>query len=49
MTYSITDRMPSDIENEVSRARAAATPGIRINGAAAFTRGASPAPSTTPD
>jgi hypothetical protein len=50
MTYSITDRMSSAIENEVtSQARAAETPGIHINGAAAFARSASPAPSTARD
>ncbi len=50
MTYSITDRMSSAIENELtSQARAAETPGIHISGAAAFARSASPAPSAARD
>ena len=50
MTYSISDRMSPHIDKEVSaKLRIEETPALRINGAAAFTRAASPAPSATSD
>jgi hypothetical protein len=50
MTYSITDRMSPYIDKEVSaRVQIEETPALRINGAAAFTRAASPAPSAKRD